>query len=328
MAHVSAHPSHHFFKRKARVLAALSASLMLSACAQMGDEAREDLASARLAPGMVPASAPKTDLEKATAYWGEEFSKKPRDLDAALNYAANLKASGQKSQAMAVLQQASVFHNSERRLASEYGRLALDLDQLNAAKQLLEAADDPANPDWRVISGRGTVLAKQGKYKDAIPFYERALAVAPSQASTMNNLALAYTMSGEAEKAEDLLRRASEAQGNSPKVRQNLALVLGLQGKYDEAKTVASTDIAPDSAAANTDLVRRMVKLPAKQQPVPQPVVARNETKPTPAAAAVAALKPAAADVAEKPVSETAAWTVEVETDATTGGPALKPSAR
>ena len=41
-------------------------------------------------------------------------------------------------------------------------------------------------------------------------------------------------MSGDAGKGEELLRQASTSSEANPKVRQNLALVLGLQGKYDE----------------------------------------------------------------------------------------------
>ena len=49
---------------------------------------------------------------------------------------------------------------------------AMELYQ-RISELLLEAADDPANPDWRVISARGTVLAKQrltiGLVGDEIP---------------------------------------------------------------------------------------------------------------------------------------------------------------
>ena len=206
----------------------------------------------------------RTDLQKATEYWGKEFAKNPRDAQNALNYARNLKALGEKRQALAVLQQASVFHGAHRGLNAEYGRLALEFDQVSLAAKLLEQADDPTNPDWKLISARGTVLAKQGRYRDAIAFYERALVLAPEQASILNNLALAHAMEGHPDKAEPLLKRAAAAGGNEPRVGQNLALVLGLQGKYDEAKLTAARDLPADNAAANVDYVRNIVKLEPK----------------------------------------------------------------
>ena len=50
----------------------------------------------------------------------------------------------------------------------------------------------------------------------------------------MNNLAMAHAANGDPAKAEEILRKAA-ATSNDPKIKQNLALVLGLQGKHDEA---------------------------------------------------------------------------------------------
>ena len=244
---------------------------MLGACAQMGDLPKLDmLASSKSPADEAPGTtAPQSELQKATEYWGKQFAKKPNDAEAALAYAKNLKALGQKQQALAVLQQASLTNGSNRKLASEYGRLALEFDQIAVAEQLLAMADDPALPDWRVVSARGTVLAKQGKYSEAIPYYERALSIASDQPSVLNNLALAYTMSGDAAKAEGILRQASQSQGGDRKIRQNLALVLNLQGKYDEARQVAMQDAAPEAAKADSDLMRSIVRLDPKAVPAP-----------------------------------------------------------
>ena len=302
------------------VKAALAAvvSLSLGACAGISDMAPDFLASSSQPPATQIADAAPADgasqagdLQKATEYWGKEYSQKPQDLDAALAYAKNLKAMGQKTQAIAVLQQASIYHGANKNLASEYGRLALELDQVTVAQQLLALADDPVAPDWRVISARGTALAKQGKYQDAIPFYERAMTLAPGKPSIMNNLALALTMNGEAAKAEDLLRRAGNSGGgNDAKVKQNLALVLGLQGKYDEATKVASQSMPSDRAASNTALVRQMVKLEPKVMPqgviaMPPPVQVAGTALPL----GGTALKPAAMDTAVAPAS---AWSTKV----------------
>lgn len=245
-----------------RTVAALTASLMLTACAGgMGESAKTELLSQAPSNAQTAeadqAAMPVSDLEKATAYWGKEFGKNPRNLEAAIAYAKNLKAMGKKGQALSVMQQAAMIHGTDRKLASEYGRLALEMDQLSVAAPLLEAADDPSAPDWRVISARGTVLAKQGKYKDAIPLYERASTLAHDHPSITNNLAMAYAMSGEADKAEDLLRRAVASDPDNPKVRQNLAIVLGLVGKHDEAKALSSGSL---HAEHNSQLMRKLVR--------------------------------------------------------------------
>ena len=60
-------------------------------------------------------------------------------------------------------------------------------------------------------------------------------------------------------------------------MRQNLALVLGLQGKYAEATKVGSVDLASTDAEANTALLKKMVKLDAKSTPQTAPAFAPSE---------------------------------------------------
>lgn len=258
------------------ILAALSTSLLLGACASSGDNplmmSKQDLVAKASEP-----TNTKSELEKATEYWAKANADKPTDAKAAVNYARNLKAMGNKQQALVVLQEAHRHNPMNRELNSEYGRLALEHDQFSAAQKLLEAADDPGNPDWRVISARGAVLAKQGRHGEAIPFFERALTVAPDNPSVMNNLAMALAMEGRPGKAEDLLRKASASQPTDRRLQQNLALVLGLQGKHTEAQQVSEQSLPPDLAAHNGDVMKQMV---GAEPVAPVPAVASNDAMP------------------------------------------------
>ena len=141
-----------------------------------------------------------------------------------------------------------------------------------------------------MISARGTVLAKQGLYRDAITFYERARVLAPSEPSVLNNLALAHTMEGHADKAEPLLKQAAAATGQQDRVNQNLALVLGLQGKYDEAKVAAAQNLPAEKAADNVDYVRRLVDKDARN--LTTAALGRAETASEAGAAEAGAEKP------------------------------------
>ena len=303
--------------RDPRGLAALAACLMLSACGQLPDlGSPENLAISQTAPQAAEPYAPASELEKATDYWGKQYAKNPRDLKNALSYARNLKAMGQKRRAMSVLQQAAVFHGHDKELAGEYGRLALEFDQITVAKRLLAVADNPARPDWKVVSARGTVLAKEGKYRDAIPFFERALSLAHNHPSLVNNLALAYAMSGEPVRAEKMLQQASITNPGSPKIRQNLALVLNLQGRYDEAKQLASQDISPERAAENTETLRRIVKLEPKAAPVPMPAKALAGWATD---VDISALQPVSTNVLTSKTKAVAAWTTSAEPTAEVG---------
>ncbi|MFT3733381.1 MAG: tetratricopeptide repeat protein [Hyphomicrobium sp.] len=242
--------------------ASMMATLVLGACSAT----TAMLPSIAMKPsdtttGNTTPSSPESELRKATIYWGQQYAKNPSELRPAINYAKDLKALGEKEKALSVLQQAAIVHGNDPELAGEYGRLALEMDQVGVANQMLTVADDPTKPDWRVISARGTVMAKQGKYPDAIPYYQRALALSPDNPSVMNNLAMAYAMTGDPQKAEGILRQAVAAPGAAPKVRENLALVLGLQGRYDESKAVASAVLNSDAASDNANYLKQMVRL-------------------------------------------------------------------
>jgi Flp pilus assembly protein TadD len=290
-----------------RLAVVLGVSSGLGACAQMGSVTAPGQGLAAKPATAAEPEVAKNELERATEHWGKEFDRNPRNAKAAVSYAQNLKAMGKRREALEILQTAVIFNGTDRALASEYGRLALEFGQVGVAARMLEIADDPRKPDWRIMSARGTLLAKQGRYKDAIPFFERAQAMEPERASLLNNLALAHTMSGDAAKGEELLRRAASL-GGAPKVKQNLAIVLGVQGRYDEAKSAASGS-GEEAANANADYLRKFVRAPARSAspatvapagwaPMVVPAVARGAPVAGPAVAPRQSVRPVAPTVA------------------------------
>ena len=288
----------HGVVRPAAAAAMVSIALLLGACAQSGDlglglgldgdkPKTSDIATASAG------ARPEADLEKATAYWGEQHGKNPRDPKAAIAYARNLKALGRKTQALAVMQASYMYSPDDKEFLSEYGRLSLDMGQISTAGELLARADDPGKPDWKILSARGTVLAKQGRLKEAIELYEKARSLAPEQASLMNNLAMAYTMDGQAARGEALLRQAANSGSTDPRVKQNLALVLDLQGKPANAPAGAAVEAIPVASAAGPG--------PASAQPaVMATAKPANWNKPLPmeTASGPVKVKPAAAPAA------------------------------
>jgi Flp pilus assembly protein TadD len=268
--------------RRLMVPMAVVSTLALGACAGVQNpfDAASVSSVATSSTEQAQAVTPQSELQKATEYWGKQYEKTPNDPQAAINYIRNLKALGAKPQALSVAQQAYSTNPQHKPLMSEYGRLALDLEQIALADKLLAQADDPVAPDWKVLSARGAVLAKQGKYRDAIPYFDRALALAPNQPAVLNNLALAHAMNGQAEKAEPMLRQAAADQSADPKVSHNLSLVLGLQGKHDDARSVIVRDAPTMDTAEDTSYVREMVGT----QPAAAPATASIKTSSTAAA--------------------------------------------
>jgi Flp pilus assembly protein TadD len=190
---------------------------------------------------------------------GEKFRANPRDPDTAIRYARALRATDQRTQAAAVLETASLHNPNNKPLLGAYGRALADSGSFKQALEVLERAHSPDQPDWRVLSVQGAVLDQMGRHEEAQRYYASALKIMPDEPSVMSNLGLSYALSKDLRRAEETLRRAS-AKGNTDKrVRQNLALVVGLQGRFQEAETIAKADLPAEEATANVATLRRML---------------------------------------------------------------------
>jgi len=234
--------------------AALVAVLALSVagCKTMGDDITGSISNV---------DAPRTDADwrSALEVWGARYRENPNDADAAIAYARALRATDQRAQAVAVLQQAAIRNPHNMPLLGAYGRALADAGDYPQALDVLGRAHTPDNPDWRILNAQGAVLDQLGRYNEAQQHYNAALRIVPNQPSVLSNLGLSYTLTKDLPRAEATLRLAIAQPNAAPKVRQNLALVVGLQGRFAEAEKIASADLPPDQAAANVAYLREML---------------------------------------------------------------------
>jgi Flp pilus assembly protein TadD len=208
---------------------------------------------------------PRSDVEwrQEMNAWGARYRANPADPEAAIKYAQSLRAVGQRAQAAAVLEQAAVHNPDNRAVLGAYGRALADNGNSQQALDVLNRAHTQDQPDWRILSVQGAVLDQMGRHADAQRYYASALRLMPDEPSVLSNLGLSYALSKNLPQAETTLRHAAEQRGAEPKVRQNLALVVGLQGRFQEAEKIASGDLSPAEAQANVAYLRQML---AEQQ--------------------------------------------------------------
>jgi Flp pilus assembly protein TadD len=239
----------------ARLLASAAVTAVLAAglggCQTMSD-VTGSLTTAKAEP--VP-----DDPRRSVDAYGERYRANPKDADAALAYGQALRATGQRSQAAAVLEQATIAHPGNKALLAGYGRALADNGNSQAAFDVLSRAHSPDNPDWRILSVQGTALDKLGKHEEARRYYASALKIVPEEPSVLSNLGLSYMLTRDLPKAEEALRRAYGNPRADGRVRQNLALVIGLQGRFAEAETIAKGDLPADEATANVTYLREML---------------------------------------------------------------------
>jgi Flp pilus assembly protein TadD len=213
--------------------------------------------------GSLPAASAKmsdTDWRQRADDLSERYRANPSNPETAIAYAQALRATAQYSQAAAVLQQASMRNPRHPGVLGAYGRALADLGQYSQALDVLSKAHTPDQPDWRILNAQGAVLDQMGNHAEARHYYETALKIDPEESSILSNLGLSYALSKDLVNAEQTLKRAANRPNSEPRVRQNLALVLGLQGKFQEAEGVATADLPPEEARANIAYMREMMK--------------------------------------------------------------------
>src|SRR5438093_3551037 len=214
--------------------------------------------------GSLTSSSPKAqavpdDPRRAVEVYGERYRANPKDAEAAMGYGQALRATGQRAQAAAVLEQATIANPGNKALLAAYGRALADNGNSQAAFDVLSRAHSPDNPDWRILSVQGTALDKLGKHEEARRYYTTALKIVPDEPSVLSNLGLSYMLTRDLPDAEEMLRRAHGNPRADGRVRQNLALVVGLQGRFAEAETIAKGDLPADEATANVTYLREML---------------------------------------------------------------------
>lgn len=244
--------------RKARSLASVTAAALLtSACAQSGlNLPNLSLADADAGPSSITTgsitSSPLGPIGSSDPLASTPLSARSAE---ALTKARSLRANKKKAKALAVLESASKDDPDNKVLLRERGLLAADLGRIDDAKGLLRSSIDPANPDWRTHSALGSALASEGRHSEAQKEFARALELVPDHPSVLNNLALSYALDGKHDRAEAMLRQAANS-GAGAKSKQNLALLLGLKGRTEEAHKVAASVLPPETASSNSNYLR------------------------------------------------------------------------
>src|SRR3954471_6200763 len=180
----------------ARLLASAAVTAILAAslggCQTMSDITGSITSKAEASPN--PASGSDTDPRRAVEVYGERYRANPKDAEAALRYGQALRATGQRSQAVAVFEQATIAHSGNKALLAGYGRALADNGNFKQAFEVLGRAHTPDNPDWRILSVQGTALDQLGRHDEARRYYASALKIVPEEPSVLSNLGMSYVL--------------------------------------------------------------------------------------------------------------------------------------
>ncbi len=239
---------------------ALASALVLGGCETTGSGAP---ASASAAAHDLPSAPLAEDVLSQATYWGARYEQDPSDAELAVRFGAALRNLGSLDEATALMSRTVGEHPNDPDVMTEYAKVLLATRRGREALQPLARAIALRPNEWQLHSLEGVAFDQMGDYASATQSYERALQSSPANPNVMNNYALSRALAEDLEGAEALLRAAIAEPGATSRMRQNLALVLGLQGKFDEAERFSRADLSPPMVENNVAYYRAMLTQPA-----------------------------------------------------------------
>jgi Flp pilus assembly protein TadD len=226
---------------KALVAGVALAAVSLAAC----DKKSAGLDADPISTASTGAAGPSF---KKTEALGKRWKAEPGNVQLAIAYGNSLDELGQKPTQIEVLRTAASQTAGDAKAQGQLGRAMLVAGDMQGGGEALERAVQLNPTDVQSLSALGAALDQQTKHSEAREKYQAALAIDPDNVNITNNLAMSYALQGKLTEAESILRKAvtHPKAKSAPRVRQNLALVVGLQGRFEESKQIASQDLPPD----------------------------------------------------------------------------------
>ncbi len=232
-------------------------------------DAQAPAAAAPATPAPAPAAAPQpapvqvkaTPAQRAearryeplaaAAFWGREVDLDPRDVEASVALSQSLRSLGRHRDAAETIQAALIVDPNNLNALLEISRAWIGMNQGFYAIEPARKAASLAPRDWRPVGLLAVAYEQAQRDDEALAAHRQAVALAPDEPGALSNYGMFLAARGDLPGAETVLRRATASPRANAKVRQNLALVVGLQGRLPEAEALARQDLPPEMVASN-----------------------------------------------------------------------------
>ncbi len=255
----------------------------------------EALARGQRSPGLLNnlagALITEGDVERGEALLREALAAEPAMTDAKVNLAALLIERGSVPEAETLLVEALSEQPRDSQALSVLGSIRFSQGQAEEAEGLFRRAVAVRPDDARFRENHGAVLATLGRFEEALREYETARDLGSAGAPLQTNLAVLYMQTGKIDQARDAFLTAAELEPDSPSAHLNLARyqlqtndldaalasirqarellpgdpgplvlqaqALALQGRTDEARSVAREALRLDPQSAEAEQILR-----------------------------------------------------------------------
>nr|WP_272212893.1 tetratricopeptide repeat protein [Marinicella sp. W31]MDC2878819.1 tetratricopeptide repeat protein [Marinicella sp. W31] len=228
-------------------MALVLAAITVSGCASV----RKPMTSSQYMSAEEIANLSPSQRQMANYRLETAFLSRPGNVKSGIAWSEYLKAEGRYSEANLVMREVAARNPDSGDALLYYAGTQTALGYYPDALRTIRNAEQIAPRDWRTFSQEGLILDQMGKPMEARMRYRQALALSPKNPEVLSNMAVSYVLTHDLNTAENYLREAIAQRDASSEVRINLALVLALQGKEQEAQRVASAGVSAEQAQIN-----------------------------------------------------------------------------
>jgi tetratricopeptide (TPR) repeat protein len=180
---------------------------------------------------------------------------------------AHMKAD-QIDQAKKIYEEALPYDENDE-VKIQLGRLYISSAQPDSALTIFDKILASRKDDSRALNGKGVALDLKGKHVLAQECYVNALLSDESNKDIQSNLGLSLAFEGRYEDAFKWLKPIGESLGASSKQRHNLALAYALSGDTTRAQDLFSRDMSTTEVNENLHILDMVSKSPAMTKDMP-----------------------------------------------------------
>jgi Flp pilus assembly protein TadD len=239
--------------RRGRLAAmlALAACLLVSACANTQNPKATGKISYDSFMRLASDTRRAGDLVSAAQFYARAHEMEPTRIEPLLDLAQVYAQAGAPADAAKAYEEALRIDDKNSDALRGLANLQLQAGDPTSAVTNLRLAL-AQQPDWRAQNSLGVADDMLGDRAGAQAAYRAGLALSPGNLQLVNNLGLSLVLGGDFAQGLPILEQASKDPAATPRMRLNLALAYGLAGEPDKAAQIAKADL--DAAKVEQNL--------------------------------------------------------------------------
>jgi Flp pilus assembly protein TadD len=210
------------------------------------------------------------DLAKAGKLYEQLAARDDSSAAVYIAMASNYRRMGKPQEAAATLRKAQTRYPGDPKLLSQLGYALIAAKKPEEAVLVFDELIAMQPDNASAYNGKAVAFDHAGNHVAAQEIYQKALSLAPSSTAIRNNQALSLILSDEIDEAIARLEPLTRSSSATATMRQNLALAYGLKGNRERARELNLKDVSEQQANENLRFYEKYAHLRSAQNASPR----------------------------------------------------------